>query len=119
MLQELLNAIKSLNKTNHSLWLDCLITIATDDDLSAAVDLGTPYDSLIVIIPALTSANLTLYASEDFAKTYYSVGSSIVVAAGTGSFIDVWELGGLQYIKIGTSVAQAADRRFRVRGIRY
>jgi len=99
-------------------WVDATITIATDDDLTAAVDLGADYDTLIVYIPTLTSAELTLYVSETLAGTYYAVGNSVTVAAGTGGFIDVWILGGARYIKIGTSAAQGANRTFRVRGIR-
>ncbi len=99
-------------------WQDCKITIATDDDLSAAVDLGAVYDTLIVQIPTLTVSDLTLYAAETLTGTYYPVGNSITVVAGTGGFIDIWELGGFQYIKIGTSAGQAANRTFRVRGVR-
>ena len=94
------------------------ITIATDNDLTAAVDLGREYETLLVHIPTIDSANLTCYVAERLASTYYSLGSSITVAAGTGGFADIWDIGGHKYIKIGTSVAQTADRIFRVCGVR-
>lgn len=102
----------------HSDWMNCTITIASDDDLSAEVDLGKPYDELEVYIPTLTSADLTLYVSETAGGTYSPVGSSVTVAAGTGAYFDTWILGGNQHIKIGTSAGQAANRTFRVRGVR-
>lgn len=93
------------------------ITIASDDDLTAAVDLGRSYDFMIVHIPTLTSANLTCYGSETLGGTYYALGNSVTVAAGAGGFADVWKIGGHRYIKIGTSAGQAANRTFRVCGI--
>jgi len=102
----------------HSDWQECLIDISDDDDLSLEVDLGKPYEELEVYIPALTSANLTLYVSRTHGGTYSAVGSSVTVAAGTGSFFDTWILGGNQHIKIGASAGQEADRTFYVRGVR-
>jgi len=32
-------------------WISGIITIATDDDLTPAIDLGTSYDELIVYVP--------------------------------------------------------------------
>ena len=99
-------------------WKDCKITILTDTDLSAEVDLEKECDTLLVHIPTITSSNLTLYVSETHGGTYYAVGNSVTVAAGTGGFADTWDLGGYQHIKIGTSAEQEADRTFRVRGVR-
>jgi len=102
----------------HSLWKDAVITIATDDDLTAEVDLEKSYETLIVLIPTLTSSDLTCYGSETKGGTYYALGSSLTVAAGTGAYADIWNIGGFQHIKIGTSAGQAADRTFRVCGVR-
>ena len=102
----------------HSDWMPCVITIATDDDLSAEVDLGKPYETLVVYIPTLTSANLVCYASRTAGGTYSALGSGVVVAAGTGNYCDVWEIGGQQHIKIGTSAVQEANRTFYVMGVR-
>jgi hypothetical protein len=99
-------------------WVDALVAISDDDDLTVEVDLGYVFDSVLVYIPTLTASDLTLYAAETKGGTYYAVGNSVTVAAGTGSFYDWWNLGGFQYIKIGTSAGQAADRTFRVAGVR-
>ena len=99
-------------------WLDALIDINVDADLTAEVDLGRPYETMLVHIPALTSCNLTCYVAEKTGGTFYALGKDITVAAGTGSFADVWDIGGHQFIKIGTSVAQEANRTFRVCGVR-
>ena len=97
---------------------NAVITIATDDDLTAAANLGRPFETLLVYIPTLTSSDLTVYVSETLAGTYTALGSSVVVAAGTGGYVDIWDIGGFQYLKIGTSAAQAANRTFVVRGVR-
>ena len=94
------------------------ITITTDNDLTAEVDLGRPYETLLVHIPALTSCNLTCYVAEKTGGTFYALGKDITVAAGTGNFADVWEIGGHQFVKIGTSVAQTANRSFKICGVR-
>ena len=91
------------------------ITIATDNDLTAEVDLGRPYETLLVHIPALTSCNLICYVAEKMGGTFYSLGT---MAAGGGNLADTWEIGGHQFVKIGTSVAQAANRIFRICGVR-
>lgn len=112
-------AARSIGTGAFGSWKDCKITVASDDDLTAAVDLGSIYDYMAVYVPTLTAADLSLHSSETLTGTYYQVGlATNVVAAATGDFMDVWNLGGLQYIKIATSAGQAADRTFRVRGIR-
>ena len=93
------------------------ITILSDDDLTAAVDLGRGYDFMIIHIPPIDSANLTIYGAERTASTYYALGNSLTVTAGTGGFAEVVKIGGHRFIKIGTSAAQTANRTFRVCGI--
>ena len=99
-------------------WITAKITIGADDDLSSAVDLGKPYESMDIMIPTIDSANLTCYVSEEKDGTYFARGNSVTVAAGTGLFSDTWDIGAHQYIKIGTSASQTVDRVFRVRGVR-
>ena len=96
-------------------WLDAKITIATNNVLTPEVDLGRPYETLLVHIPALTSCNLICYVAEKMGGTFYSLGT---MAAGGGNLADTWEIGGHQFVKIGTSVAQAANRIFRICGVR-
>ena len=102
----------------YSKWYEAVITIASDDDLTAEVDLEKPYETLIVIIPTLTSSNLTCYVSDSQGGTYVPLGNSVTVDAGTGGYCDVWDIGGNQFIKIKTSAGQAANRTFKVRGVR-
>ena len=99
-------------------WLNALIDISVDADLTAEVDLGRPYETMLVHIPALTSCNLICYVAEKTGGTFYALGKDITVAAGTGNFADVWEIGGHQFVKIGTSVAQTANRSFKICGVR-
>ena len=102
----------------HGEWKTALIDISVDADLTAEVDLGRPYETMLVHIPALTSCNLTCYVAEKTGGTFYALGKDITVAAGTGNFADVWEIGGYQFVKIGTSVAQTANRSFKICGVR-
>ena len=102
----------------HGEWKTALIDINVDADLTAEVDLGRPYETMLVHIPELTSADLTCYVAEKTAGTFYALGKTVTVAAGTGSFADIWEIGGHQFIKIGTSIAQTANRIFRICGMR-
>lgn len=102
----------------HGNWEDCVIDISSDDDLSGEVDLGKPYETLLVLIPTIDSADLTCYVAEVIGGTYYALGNGVTVAAGTGNYADVWEIGGNQHIKIGTSASQSADRTFKIMGVR-
>ena len=96
-------------------WLDALIDINIDADLTAEVDLGRPYETMLVHIPALTSCNLICYVAEKTGGTFYPLGT---MAAGEGTLADTWEIGGHQFVKIGTSVGQSSDRTFRICGVR-
>ena len=102
----------------HGEWKTALIDINVDADLTAEVDLGRPYETMLVHIPALTSCNLICYVAEKTGGTFYALGKDITVAADTGNFADIWEIGGHQFVKIGTSVAQTANRSFKICGVR-
>ena len=99
-------------------WKDATITYLTDADLTAAVDLGRDYETLLIQIPTIDSSTLILHACETLGGTYYPVGNSVSIAASTGGFTDVWDIGGVRYIKIETGTDQTANRTFRVRGVR-
>jgi len=102
----------------NSEWMSAVVDISYDDDLTRVVDLGKEYEYLMVHIPTIDSANLSVYVAEALGSDYYALGNAVVVAAGTGAFADVWDIGGHRYIKIKTSAAQTADRLFRVMGVR-
>lgn len=95
-----------------------VITIATDDDLSAEVDLGLNADYLQIVLPALTSTTVSVYVSLVPGGTFVSLGSSVATATTTGSYATMFLLGGYQFIKIKTSVGQSANRTFEVRGMK-
>ena len=102
----------------HGSWLDCTITIATSTTQSAAVDLGRQYETLIVLIPTITSSTLACYGASTVGGTYYPLGNSVVIAASTGGYADIWEIGGFEFIKIVAGTAQEANRTFSVCGVR-
>ena len=111
-------------------WLDALIDINVDADLTAEVDLGRPYEKLLLICPALSvSATVGIQVAEKSGGTFYALHKSqtngattlwATTAYTTGVFATVCEcLGGFQFIKIALSADQtAANVTFRVCGIR-
>jgi len=101
---------------NAGAWQDVLIDISEDDDLTAEIDLGDYYSYLNIVIPALTSANVSLYVATETGGTFYALDSA-VFAAGTGTIATTFVLGGWRYIKIATSAGQAANRTFTLRGV--
>lgn len=97
--------------------------------LSAEVDLGRAYETLLTVIPTLDSAVVNILAAEKTAGTFQNVcvtdqadGSNskvITTPAGTGAFTWVVPIGGVQFIKVQTDAAQtSAARAFRVCGVR-
>lgn len=99
-------------------WLDCTITIATSTTVSAAVDLGRQFETLIVLIPTITSSTLACHGASTIGGTYYPIGNGNTIAASTGGFADVWDIGGFQFIKIVAGTAQEANETFSVCGVR-
>lgn len=109
-------------------WKDCTITIATSATLSAAVDLGRPYDTLLVIMPAtITAASISVRVAESLAGTYQNLyitsmadgdDDQPITTSGTGGITWIVPLGGFQYIKLLSSQNQGANRTFRVCGVR-
>lgn len=111
----------------HSEWKDAVINIAVDDDLSAEVNLGRAYDTLLVVIPTITSSTVAVHVAEKSGGTYYPLyltstadgdDDPVVASASTGGITWVVPLGGFQFIKIATGSAQLANRTFRVCGVR-
>ena len=96
-------------------WQDATIASGTT---SAAVNLGRSYEWVQIIIPTITSGDISFTAAETLGGTYYTLGSgSQVITAGTGNFATVATIGGWQYIKVISSVSQTT-KTFRVRGSR-
>jgi hypothetical protein len=104
-------------------------TIAKDGTLSAEVDLGRSYETLLVVIPEIDSAVVNILGAEKTSGTFQNIcvtdqadGSNskvITTPAGTGEFTWVVPIGGVQFIKVQTDAAQTtAERDFRVCGVR-
>ena len=102
-------------------------TIALNGTLSAEVNLGRPYDTLLMAIPIIDSAQVNILAAEKTDGTFQDLhitegdGSSAVQKSdlGTGGITWVLPIGGFQYIKVKTSAAQTGGARtFLVCGCR-
>jgi len=122
----------------HGEFQSCLIDIDRDsefsgddvDQYSKLVDLGRHYEKLLIIVPALTSSALNIYVQELAStatvpsvlhKRKTSDESTVAWAttAGTGDYAIVCDcLGGFRYVRIRATTNQAADRTFRVCGVR-
>uniref|UniRef100_A0A6M3INZ1 Uncharacterized protein n=1 Tax=viral metagenome TaxID=1070528 RepID=A0A6M3INZ1_9ZZZZ len=100
-------------------WKTATITIATDADLSAAVDLGANYDLLNIIIPTVDACRISVYVCATSDGTYQALGDSVTTATTTGGYSTTLKLGGWEHIKVKTSTNQTANRSFSVRGMRY
>ena len=93
-------------------------TVASGQTSSAEVDLGRDYNYLEIQIPTLTSCTLKIQVAEKTGGTFYDLGDGVTTNAGTHNYADVFKLGGYQFIKVVSSVAQGAERLIRVRGMR-
>lgn len=113
----------------HGSWKTALIDVSEDADLTAEVDLGRPYDMLVVVCPALAvSATVSLMVAEKTGGTYqdlYLVKSdgtnTQILSSAYTTVVFTWAvpIGGFQYIKVKLSAEQTgADKTFRVMGVR-
>ena len=114
----------------HGEWKTALIDINVDADLTAEVDLGRPYEKLLLICPALSvSATVGIQVAEKSGGSFYALHKSqtngattlwATTAYTTEVFATVCEcLGGFQFIKIALSADQTgANVTFRVCGVR-
>ena len=103
-------------------------TIAKDGTQSAEVDLGRPYDTLLMVIPTIDTAQVTIQIAEKSGGTFQDLyitdvadggNNKAITASGTGALTWVVPLGGIQYIKVSTSAAQTtAAVAVRVCGVR-
>ncbi len=103
-------------------------TIADEATTSSEVDLGRPYENLMVIATALDNAQISIQVAEVTGGTFQDL-YMILSADGTSAQVitDVTTtaktyalpLGGFQFIKIKASAAQnGGPRLIRVMGVR-
>ncbi len=96
-------------------WQNAAIASGTS---SGAIDLGRDYEWVQIVIPTITSANISFTVAETLGGTYQALGSgSQVITAGTGAFTTVATIGGFQFIKVVSSASQTS-KTFRIRGSR-
>lgn len=101
-------------------------TVAKNGTTSGAVDLGADYKDVLVIIPALDSATVTVHISNDN-STFYPM--YILDDDATGSFAHatsaittavqsvIFHIGAVRWVKVVCSASQTtAARTFYVRG---
>jgi len=110
----------------HGEWKDA--TIAKDGTTSSEVDLGRQYETVLVVIPTIDTAQVTIQVAEKSGGTFQEVyvsdpadggDNKLISASGTGGTTWVVPIGGFQYIKVKASAAQStAARTFRVCGVR-
>ena len=102
-------------------------TIALNGTLSAEVDLGRPYETLLMVIPTIDSAQVSIQVAEKTGGTFQDAhitegdGSSAVLKSDLGTGAITWALpiGGFQFIKVKTSAGQTGGARtFLVCGCR-
>ena len=102
------------------------------DKHSQLIDLGQTFEKVLVIIPTITSATISIaIVPEDGTALKLNVPVPLYILDddATGSFLQattaatttnsiVFAIGGARYIRLYSSANQAADRTFYVRGIR-
>lgn len=97
------------------------------DQFSSLVDLDSIYENLLVILPDLTSATVSIYVQETKEIDEVPVVLHILdddatgsflhaTTAGTGAIACIFRIGGVQHIRVRANANQAADRSIKVRG---
>ncbi len=107
-------------------WKDALVDVSVDADLSEEVDLGAPFEDLVVLIPTIKSATVTVHVAKEKGGTYYPL--HILDDDATGSFVSantaattsnciIFRIGGFQFVKIALGATQDNDTTFVIRGL--
>jgi len=125
----------------HSDWKTCLMDIDRDaefsgddvDQYSKLVDLGRAYETLVIEVPTIDSATVSVYTQSTPPVTVVPKAvhhgqvtggtpawetAAWATTAGTGAYFISCPIGGCQFVRIKTSVNQTADRTFYLRGVR-
>lgn len=101
-------------------WKSCVI--ASGGTASAVCDLGRPYESLLIDIPTITTATITVEVSRTSTGTaeplHTNAGDDVVITdSGDGEIMfSVPYACGAQYITLLSSQTQGAKRTFYIRG---
>lgn len=105
-------------------WKECVI--AASGQLSAVCDLGKPYENAVVQVPTIDEGTLVVRASRTLTGTgvglyithdQTAVPVALNVASGTGNFMWIIPLMGVQYLWFYAGAAQSSGAvTFYVRG---
>lgn len=103
-------------------------TIADEATTSSEVDLGRPYDTLLMIGTALDNAQLSIQVAEATGGTFQDLymilsadgtSAQVITDSSTTAKTYIMPLGGFQFIKIKASATQTnGPRAIRVCGVR-
>lgn len=110
----------------HGGWKDCQIDVSDSTTLSDEVDLGHDFNHVLVCIPTITAAQISVQVAKGSGATYYPVYDFLDIdadtdvlqatASATTSKAIIFKVGSTRYIKLLSSQAQGADRDFLVKG---
>ncbi|MBN1856936.1 MAG: hypothetical protein JW846_08285 [Dehalococcoidia bacterium] len=114
------DGILDVSATRVSGWKTATIDVSEDDDLSGEIDLGEHYRYLAVILPALTQSRVGVQVAPASGGSFVVLGNGNAAQTDltTGEYATVFDIGGWRYVRLSTSVAQAADREFSIQGVR-
>lgn len=103
-------------------------TIADEGTLSGEIDLGRSYEKVIIEIPTIDTAQITIRGAEISGGTYYDLhvtdpadggNNKLISASGTGGITWVAPIGGFRYLKLFSSATQStAAVTFNLCGVR-
>ena len=105
-------------------WKSCVL--AKDGQTSAECDLGQPFRFIIVEVPTVDTATLTIQTARASGGTFRNLyltdpadggNNKVIAASGEGGFIWAVDVGAIQYVKIYASAAQTtAAVTFYIKG---
>jgi len=107
-------------------WISFEIDISADTKISDECNLGGCFDYMLLEIPTIDTATLTVQAVRAVAGTARNLhitdpadggDNKLISASGTGAIMWCVPIHGAQYIKLVANAAQTADRVFYVRGV--
>jgi len=110
----------------HGTWQTVLIDISVSATLSAECDLGHEFNHIMVLIPTIQSATISVQVSKD-GTTFFPVhdfldsdaDNTVLQAstAGTGGIAVIFKIGSARFIKLLASATQTTtDKTFYVKG---
>lgn len=106
-------------------WKSVLIDVSEDAKNSEECNLGNPYAELLIIVPTITTAQISIQVAKVSGGTFQDLyttdpadggNNKLISASGAGGF--TWRIPfGFQFLKIVSSADQGEDRTFAVQGI--